>query len=280
MIVGRWALLFSLAFVLHAAPPLRVFDAGISQTEDGPFVPKGTTFVPGEVIFFSCRVDGYTLSPVKKVAIDYQLTATDPNGIPLIEPVAAAIDSELSPQDKDWKPKIRQTVLIPPLADSGIYKISISLKDAVQESTPSTASVEVTFEVRGRAVEPSPTLVVRNFQFYRREDDPEPLKIAAYRPGDSVWARFDVTGYKLGPGNQRDVAYTFTVTAEGGRVMLPAGEPTVDRSSSFYPMRYVPCGISLNLQPTIRAGEYTVVIQAEDRIGKQTHEWKQSFRVE
>jgi hypothetical protein len=277
MTAVRWAVLFPLAFTLQAAPPLRIIDAGIQQTEDGPSIAKGTTFVPGEVIFFSCRFDGYTLSPVKKVAIDYELTTTDPNGIPLIEPVAANIDAELAPQDKDWKPKIRQTILVPPLADSGIYKIRLTAKDAVNDST---ISVEIPFEVRGRAVEPSGTLVVRNFKFYRTEDDPEPLKIAAYRPGDSVWARFDVTGFKMGPGNQREVAYTFMVTGEGGRVMLPAGTPTVDRSSSFYPMRYVPCGISLNLQSNVRPGEYTVVIQAEDRIGRQTHEWKQTFRVE
>jgi hypothetical protein len=277
MTAGRWLLLFPLSSFLLAAPPLRIVDARIAQTEDGPSVPKGTTFVPGEVIFFSSHFDGYALSPVKKVAIDYQLTATDPNGVPIVEPIAANVDAELSPQDKDWKPKIRQTILIPPLADSGIYKIRLTAKDAVNDST---ASIEVPFEVRGRAVEPSATLVVRNFRFYRSEEDPEPLKIAAYRPGDSVWARFDVTGYKLGPGNQREVSYTFTVTAEDGRVMLPPGEPVIDRSSSFYPMRYVPCGISLNLQPTVRRGEYTIVVHAEDRIGMQTHDWKQSFRVE
>ena len=71
--------------------------------------------------------------------------------------------------------------------------------------------------------------MVRNFRFLRTEEDAEPLKIASYRPGDTVWARFDITGYKMGPGNQRDVAYTLTVTRADGKLFLPPGEPTVDK---------------------------------------------------
>jgi hypothetical protein len=142
------------------------------------------------------------------------------------------------------------------------------------------ASAEATFEVRGHAVEPSAELVVRNFSFHRTQDDTEPLKVAAYRPGDTVWGRFDITGYKLGAGNQRDVAYTLTVTGPGGRVLLAAREPTVDKGASFYPVKYVPCVISLNLQPNIRPDEYIITITALDRVGNQTYESKRTFRVE
>jgi len=95
-----------------------------------------------------------------------------------------------------------------------------------------------------------------------------------------VWARFDITGYKMGPGNQRDVAYTVTVTGPGGRVLLAPRDPSVDKGSSFYPMRYAPCAISLNLQPNIRPDEYSIAINAQDRIGNQSYESKYSFRVE
>jgi hypothetical protein len=267
---------FALALVLQAAP-LKIIEAGIHQTEDGPLVAHGASFVPGEVLFFSCRLDGFQVSPAKKVAIQYEFTAVDPNGIPLVEPASGKVDVELAPEDKAWKPKIRQIVLVPPLADSGVYKIRISVKDGLSGQT---VSLEAPFEVRGRAVEPSATLVVRNFRFYRQEDDSEPLSVAAYRPGDAVWARFDITGYKLGAGNQRDVAYTVTVSAEGGRVLLAPREPSVERGGTFYPERYVPCVISLNLQPNIKPGEFTILIQTEDRTGGQTAEWKQTFRVE
>jgi hypothetical protein len=270
---------FALAIVAQAAAPkpIKIIEAGIHQTEDGPLSLAGTIFVPGEVIFFSCRLDGYTVSPEKKVSIRYEFSAVDPGGVPIVEPVSGKIDAELSPQDKEWKPKIRQTALIPPLAQSGIYKVRISVKDELSESA---TMAESAFEVRGHDVEPSDTLVVRNFSFHRTEDDAEPLKIAAYRPGDAVWARFDITGYKLGEGNQREVSYTVTVTRADGKVLLPPREPSVDKGASFYPMRYAPCVINLNLQPDIRRDEYTILITAEDKIGNQTVESKQTFRVE
>src|SRR5262249_9431021 len=151
----------------------------------------------------------------------------------------------------------RQSVLVPPLAESGVYKMRFSAKD---ELSGATASAEATFEVKGHVVERSDTLIVRNFRFYRMEDESAPpLTVASYRPGDPVWARFDITGYKMGPGNQREVAYTVTVMGAGGRVLLAPREPEVDKGASFYPMKYVPCVISLNLQPTIRPDEYTIV---------------------
>src|SRR6202140_3077200 len=269
---------FILISVLSAATPPRAFkiiDAGIHQSEDGPLIEKGTTFVPGEVIFFSCRLDGYQVSTDHKVAIEYQFSAVDPAGVPVVEPASGKIDTELALEDKEWKPKIRQTVLVPPLAEPGIYKMRFSAKD---ELSGAVVSTEAAFEVRGHAVEPSSTLVVRNFRFYRTENDAEPLKLAAYRPGDAIWARFDITGYRLGAGNQRDVAYILSVSGPGSRVLLAPREPTVDKGSSFYPMKYVPCVISLNLQPNIRAEEYTIAVTALDGIGNQTYELKQTFR--
>ena len=271
---------FVLTSVLSAAPPpkpFKIIDAGIHQTEDGPLIEKGTTFVPGEVIFFSCRLDGYQVSTAHKVAIQYQFSAVDPAGLPVVEPASGKIDTELALEDKDWKPKIRQTVLVPPLAEPGIYKMRFSAKDELSEAVVST---EAAFEVKGHAVEPSDTLVVRNFRFYRKEDDAEPLKLAAYRPGDTIWARFDITGFKLGTGNLRDVAYVLAVSGPSGRVMLAPREPTVDKGLSFYPMKYVPCTISLNLQRDIHPDEYTITVTAQDRIGNQTFESKQTFRVE
>jgi len=154
----------ALAFLLQAAAPkqFKIIEAGIHQSEDGALAPAGTTFVPGEVLFFSCRVDGYQVSPAKKVAIQYEFSAVDPAGVLVIEPVTGHIDAELAPQDKEWKPKIRQTVLVPPLAQSGIYKVKLSAKD---ELGGTVATAETAFEVHGHAVEPSEALVVRNFRF-------------------------------------------------------------------------------------------------------------------
>lgn len=261
-----------------AAKQFRVVEARLHVMEDGPPIEPGVTFVPGESIFFSCRLDGYQVSADKKVLIRYEFSAADPEGVPIIEPVKGKVQAELALEDKDWKPKIREAVLAPPLAESGIYKVRFRATDELGKET---ASAEASFEVRGHAVAPSDTLTIRNFRFYRSEDDSAPpLSIPAYRPGDTVWARFDITGYKFGDGNRRDVAYTVTVTAPDGRVMLAPREPSLDQGSSFYPMKYAPCTISINLQPDLRPAAYTILIAAEDRIGHQTHQASQTFRVE
>lgn len=274
------ALLLLLAFSQRApaAAKFHAIEASLHQSEDGPPAEPGTVFVPGEVVFFSCRLDGYQVSPDKKVLIRYEFSAVDPAGIPIIEPVSGKVQAELALEDKEWKPKVRQTVLVPPLAESGVYKVRFSATDELGKGV---ADAEARFEVRGHPVAPSDTLVIRNFRFYRSEDDSAPaLTLAAFRPGDTVWARFDITGYKFGAGNHRQVAYTVTVTAPDGRVMLAPREPSLDEGASFYPMKYAPCVISINLQPNIRPAEYTIAIAAEDRVGHQAAEAKQAFRVE
>ncbi|MEO7650875.1 MAG: hypothetical protein ABIZ80_10450, partial [Bryobacteraceae bacterium] len=48
------------ALAVTAAPkPFAIVQAGIHQIDDGPPVPPGATFVPGEVVFFSFLMDGF-----------------------------------------------------------------------------------------------------------------------------------------------------------------------------------------------------------------------------
>ncbi len=276
--IASVTLVAGLAF--GAAPkPFAIAQAGIHQIEDGPPVPPGATFVPGEVVFFSCVLDGFKVAagPAKKVSITYKVLASDPKDVPIIEQVDGKIDVELNPEDKGWRPKIRQAILIPPLAGSGAFKVRVVARD---ELAGAAATKEIGFDVRGHQVEPSDTLVVRNFRFYRGEDDQQPLKVVVYRPGDTVWARFDITGYKLGSGNLVDVAYTIAVSGPGDRVLFKQAEPSVEKKSSFYPMQYVPCQINLSLQPNIRPEQYSIIVSAQDRFANQTYEMKQDFRVE
>ncbi|MGH9721930.1 MAG: hypothetical protein ACRD8O_17120 [Bryobacteraceae bacterium] len=260
-----------------AAPPLEIIEAIMQQLEDGQPVALTHKFVPGETVFFSCRAGGFQTSKEKRISLTFHIEAVDPGGTPIMEPIDGKIDTELAPEDKAWKPKIARSVFVPPLADSGTYKIKVTVKDALGGAQ---AIKEIPFMIEGRRVDASQTLVVRNLAFYRGEDDPKPLGIAAYRPGDAVWARFDLTGYMFGPGNRIDVAYSVTVTAAEGRVLFRQKEATVEQSESFYPKRYLPCGLSLSLQQNISPGEYTLEVATEDRIGKQTYQSKATFKVE
>jgi hypothetical protein len=197
---------------VRAAEPLAIVNVAIRQMEDGAPLPPGFTYAPGEILFFSFQVAGYQAAD-EKVHISYEINAVDPKGVPIMEPIKSVVDATLAPQDKEWKPKVHPEIPVPPLAGSGTYKIVSHVVDDVAHKE---ASNELTFAVRGHEVEPSPTLVVRNFHFYRSEDDPNPLANPAFRRGDAVWAKFDITGYKFGDGNMVEVAYGIAVLNADG----------------------------------------------------------------
>jgi len=260
----------------RAAEPLAIVNATIRQMEDGAPLPPGFTYAPGELLFFTCQVTGYQAAD-DKVHLSYEINAVDPKGVRFIEPIKGTIDAALAPQDKEWKPKIHPEIPLPPLAGSGTYKILVRVTDDIGKTE---ASKEVPFSVRGRDVAPSDTLVVRNFRFYRSEEDPTPLANPVYRRGDAVWAKFDITGYKFGEGNMVDVAYGIAVLNSEEKVLFTQEQAAVEQGGSFYPKRYVPGQLSLTTQSNMRPGDYFIVVKVEDRVGNQKYEAKEKFSVE
>jgi hypothetical protein len=278
MPVPRIFLLFPAAIVLHAATaPLAILKATISDMEDGPGVPPSFTFVPGQFVFLSFEVGGYQVSPDRKIHLSYKVEASDPKGVPIVETMANTLDTTLSEEDKNWKPKMRQQILLPPLAGSGAYKIAMQVTDDLAKAT---VSQQVSLQVRGHEVEPSDTLIIRNFHFYRGEEDRDPLAVAAYKPGDTLFARFDITGYKFAPHNGVNVDYGISVVAPSGKVLFTQEKAAEEKSSSFYPKAYVPGSMNLNIYKDTKPGQYTMVLTARDHTGNQTSEAKATFTVE
>jgi hypothetical protein len=259
--------------------PLGIERIALSQFEDGPTVPAGYVFVPGEAIFFSFHVSGYKSvgDEGPRVSLAYTIEVQDPAGVPVIEAQSGNVDTNLDPEDRNWMPKVRLTIGIPPWAPSGEYRIQIGLRDRVAQTL---ARGQASFRVKGRDVEPSATLVVRSFQFYRGEEDRDPMAVAAYRPGDTLWARFDITGYKFGPKNAFEVGYGLAVLRPGGEALFRQPDAAVEKRESFYPRRYLPAAISLNLEKNMKPGQYTLVVLVSDKVGGQTVESKQVFTVE
>lgn len=275
---GLWALVCAQTPLRGAGVPLAVVRPMVSDRDGGAAVPGSYAHDPGETMFFSFQVDGFTVSTGERVHLSYKIDAFDSHGTRLMEPVASEIEESLAPEDKNWKPTVRQEITIPPLADSGTYKIVISVSDILAANA--TATKEVPFEVRGRHVDPSDTLVIRNIRFFRGEEDREALAKAAYRPGDAVWARFDIIGYKYGDGNSIDVSYDVAVLSPSGKVLYSQQQAGADRSQSFYPKRFVPAIFSLATKRDTRPGEYTILVTAHDGVGSQTSEARQSFTIE
>jgi len=238
---------------------------------------RGAEFQPGETVFFSFQVSGYGESPVKQVRLSYRIDAFDPRGVRIVEPVESIFDAMLHEEDKRWMPKLRAPIAIPSVAPPGTYKIKTLVIDDISHLT---ASSETSFEVAGRAVPPSAELTLRDLSFYRTDQDARPLAIAAYRPGDTVFARFDIAGFRYAASNTIDVYYDVAVLNPTLKEIYAQPHAAEDRSFSYYPKPYVPGQMSLTLQPNMKAGEYTIVLTAHDEVGAQRAELRQTFVVE
>jgi hypothetical protein len=272
------------AFLAIAADkPLAIVNAVFATSEDGPPEASDQDFVPGQTIYFSCQAEGFRKVDKpndygkQNMSLTFEIRVTDESGT-LLKPLQdGKIETSVTQEDKNWMPKLRESIVVPPLADTGEYSVAVKLSDELAK-----ASVEKTavFHIKGRAVEPSATLTVRNFRFQRNEDDEKPLPVAAYRPGDAVWARFDMTGYKLGDKNQVDIEYGLTVLREDGSVAYTEPTAADQKIQSFYPQRYQPGELNLNLAKDQPLGKYTIVLAVRDNLGHQMYETRETFSVE
>src|SRR3954449_7699892 len=104
---------------LSAAPALEIVRAVIAQSDGGVPVPSGFEHVPGETLFFSCRISGFSKTAEEKVHVAYSVQAFDPKGVPLTELYKNELVTDVTPQDKEWMPKIVTELLIPPLVPGG-----------------------------------------------------------------------------------------------------------------------------------------------------------------
>ena len=288
----RWRCLLGLVawFAAGAFDPAAAADSqklAVSQTalhqyQGGPGVPASFEFLPGDTVFFTFRIAGFQTveqDDDERLHLSYEIEAFDPEGIRLKETSDGLIAVDLAPQDKknEWTPKVEYEVLVPPSAPSGNYRLAVRVKD---ELSKATAESEVGYAVRAPALEPSETLVVRNFGFFRSDTARRALEVPAYRPGDAVWARFDMTGYQFEEGNRFHINYGLTVLRASGKELFTEEVAADEARESYYPQRHIPGGLSLNLTPDLPTGDYTIVLTVRDLVGEQIYEIKRVFHVE
>ena len=281
------ALLFAWSMVAAAiasAPEthLAIENAAVHQYEDGPTVPLDQPFTPADTVFLSFEVSGYQKKDKPNfegahLSLSWTVDAVDPAGTPIVPRVSGKENTDITSEDKHWTPKVRASFLIPQAAPTGTYHLKITLRD---ELANAEISSDIPFHVRGRDVAPSDTLAIRNLRFYAAEDDRKPLDTAAYRAGETVWVKFDITGYKFAPGNEFQVSYGIQAILPSGKVGLSQADAATLTDKTFYPERYAPGEFSLPLPTTVPTGQHTIVITAHDKIGDQTAEARARFSVE
>jgi len=261
----------------QTGPALQVASPVVSQFEDGASIPVGQKLVPGETVYFRFTAAGFKTAESGRVQLTGHAQAVDPDGTAIMPRDEVVVATSLRDEDKNWKPVLRFQFQIPSIARPGTYHIRF---EATDDQTKKSAAGDGTFEVSGIDVLRSPVLVIRGLNFYRTADDQTPLRVAAYRAGDMVWVRFDVTGYKYGEQNAIDLTYDVAVTSSEGKPLFAQQDAATERSQAFYPQPWVPGSFSLTLQPDIARGQYNVEITARDGVGNQTVKSSAAFRVE
>ncbi len=271
------------AFVLAmAAPPqpaakLAVEYIALHQFDGGPALPASYTFVPGETVFFTFAVEGFKPGESGEIKLSYVATPADEKKVPLVAPFTGKLEAELAPEDKQWHPKARHEFMLPSYLEPGTYRLTVTVKD---ELASSEATATIPFQVRGAKIETAASITARNFRFLRSEEDGEGLAVPVYRPTDAVWARFEITGYKLDEKNRFQIEYGLAVLSPSGKVLFSQPKAAAETEQPFYPRRWIPGVLSLTGRADTKPGEYTLVVTVRDLIGKQTGESRHRFRVE
>jgi hypothetical protein len=262
--------------------PLQIVIAGVQRSEDAPFVSGEFHFLPGDYVYLEFQISGYGIqtandTDVRKMSLTYEISPQDAKGTPLVPPATGVIKDELSPEDKNWTPKRRASFLLPSFIAAGKFRLHLSVKDLISNAT---AERDIPFNIGGVVVIPSATLTVQDFQFLRNEDDNEPLEVPAFRPGDTVYVRFNMTGFRLEGENKYQLSYGLAVTRPDGKAYLNEQTAAQLSSSSFYPVQFVPGAVAVTSTRAAIHGQYVILLTVHDLIGSQTYQLKRAFTIE
>jgi hypothetical protein len=261
---------------------LAIVNGGVEKSEDAPFVSAQYRFAPGDYLYFTFQVTGFAVKSEKqqetrKIALSYSVVAEDLKGVPLTPPDTGSIETELNAEDKNWTPKRRSSFLLPPFIASGDFQVRVVAKDLIANAE---ASKSFPFRVGGIVVVPTLSIAIQDFQFFRREEDRKPLDVPAYAAGDTVFAKFNFTGFQVGSENTYHLSYGILVLRPDGKPYLQQPNAAELQANGFYPAQYLPGTANITTSANSSKGQYTVIITVHDLIGNTSKEFKTAFSLE
>ena len=279
------ALYFPRAMAAQDEPSkaLAVVDARIESSEDDPGVASNYEFMPGDFLYFQFEVAGFRITGsedagARRISLAYSIEIEDGNKLLLAPAQQQGIDEEITPQDKDWTPKRRVSILLPSYAAYGECRLRLTVRDLFAKTK---VEHDYPFLLAGRKIEKLPSLAIQNLRFLRSDQDGPGLAVVAYRPGDTVWARFDMTGFAVGPGNAVQLSYDVSVLRPDGKVMFVQKNAAREKLERlFYPPQVVPGLLSVTTMSDLRHGEYTLIVRLQDEIGKRAADINEKFNIE
>jgi hypothetical protein len=282
----------SAALLIFSVPPLKlcvasesalaIVNSGVQPSEDASYVSRDYRFLPGDYLYFSFQISGFTIrseerGEVQKISLSYDVTPEDANGVALVPPNSGTIQTELNPEDKHWMPKRQVSFLIPSFVAAGEFRVYVHVKDLVANSE---ASEDFPFNIGGMQIQPSTSITVENFRFLRNENDREALELPAYSPGDTVYARFDMVGFKTDRQNHYHVSYGLTVLRPDGAPFVQEPSAAELESSSFYPAQFLPGVVDLKTSRSTSRGDYIIVLTVRDALAGTTSQIRRAFSIE
>lgn len=255
---------------------LAIVNARFLDSLDGYPLPPNSSFYPGEVVYLVFNLGGFHVSEYEyQMKVSYRIDFIGAQGAPFATSEAGVIAEEVYPQDENWMPIVRTAPRIPFHAEKGTYKIEIYAKDELRPQDEDR--LELSFEVLGKDVGDADKLTIRNFEFQQTEGG-KPVETPAYRPGDTLWGSFYITGFELSENNAFDVDSRLEVLDPDGEVMY-SFTPQQEEGQSYYPRRWLPGRFRVDLDKNIPPGDYVLVLLVEDRLGKQESRTRYPFVI-
>jgi hypothetical protein len=280
--------LFFLITALASAADLTIQRLALHDYEDGPQIQAGYEYLPGETVWFSARLAGFTRqvadadAKLDHVRLSWQVRPADASGALIIPPVRGVIEETLRPEDKDWTPKFLINFQVPVYAPRGVYRIPVVVRD---ELSRAEAAGQIEFRVRAEDAPPADApLSVRDFRFLAKEDDRFPLRPAVFHQGSPMFTRFEIIGYKLEGNNHFSVEYGLAIQGPlkpdaEPKTMLSQETAASETGESFYAQRWVPGGFGLTLDKDVPVGAYTLILTLRDKVSGATQEFRETFEV-
>lgn len=270
------------AFAQNNDASVSIINAGVQSSEDGPFVSSGHRFLPGDPVHATFQVSGFRSQKqnedaARTMSVHYSAVLEDANAIPMAPPETGAVDTELSSEDKDWTPKRRVVFTIPSYVAAGKAQLHLIVEDVLGKSRVERS---LPLTIGGVTVLEAQKLAVQNGQFFRTESSNEPLELPAFAPGDSVFLRFDMTGFKYGENNSYRLTYDLLVTRPDGKTYLRQLHAAELSASSFYPAQFLPGTVQVTTSRDSGKGKYALTLTIHDEVGKTSIETKAFFTLE
>jgi len=273
--------LFGALFAGQAAAQPAIRDFVFRQFEGGPAWDTGQAARSGENLVFSFSISGLktfeTDKEEKKIRYEWTAQALDPKGVALAEPLSGKQEAEILPEDKDWIPKISGTLKLPDFLPRGSFHLAVSVRDVVADVS---AKGEFPFPVSGPSIPSQDRFAIQDVRFFREESSTEPISPVAYRPGDTIWIRFQMSGFHGNSSKELHVRYGYELKNPTGKVVFSQTDALEARQSYFYLPAYLPAFLSFTPDSKVPRGEYAVILTAQDAVSGEQAQSEQKFRIE